>query len=79
MSSCTAGSKLLAESLAQCEDDDNIRQALLHVHTANEEALDWYQHRGFKVHATAVCTCPHCRTVMLHHTLSAAALAERTV
>lgn len=26
-----------------------IKHALLHVHTANTEALDWYQHRGFKV------------------------------
>jgi ribosomal protein S18 acetylase RimI-like enzyme len=26
-----------------------IKQALLHVHTANTAALDWYQHRGFKV------------------------------
>lgn len=44
-----AGSKLLAASLAECEGDDMIKQALLHVHTANEEALEWYQHRGFKV------------------------------
>lgn len=22
---------------------------MLHVHTANTEALEWYQHRGFKV------------------------------
>lgn len=43
------GSKLLEASLCECEGDDVIRQALLHVHTANTEAMDWYQHRGFKV------------------------------
>lgn len=44
-----AGSWLLAESLAQCEGDDVIKRALLHVHCGNTEALDWYQHRGFRV------------------------------
>lgn len=26
-----------------------IQQAVLHVHTANTEALEFYQRRGFKV------------------------------
>lgn len=51
------GSKLLEASLSECEGDDVIRQALLHVHTANTEALDWYQHRGFKVGAAPSDCC----------------------
>lgn len=29
-----------------------ITRALLHVHTGNTEALEWYQHRGFQVRPT---------------------------
>jgi hypothetical protein len=44
-----AGSKLLAESLSQCTEDPGITQAVLHVHTANAHALEWYERKGFLV------------------------------
>jgi ribosomal protein S18 acetylase RimI-like enzyme len=31
------------------QDDPAISRALLHVHAANSEALEWYQARGFEV------------------------------
>jgi ribosomal protein S18 acetylase RimI-like enzyme len=44
-----AGSQLLAASLAGCEDDPAIKRVLLHVHTPNTEALEFYSRKGFTV------------------------------
>ncbi|KAF8072627.1 Naa50 [Scenedesmus sp. PABB004] len=46
---CGLGSRLLAASLAECADDGAIREAVLHVHAANEEAREFYERRGFAV------------------------------
>jgi ribosomal protein S18 acetylase RimI-like enzyme len=43
------GSQLLAASLACCGEDAAIKRALLHVHTANTEALEFYSRKGFTV------------------------------
>lgn len=48
-----AGSRLLSESLAFCADDLAVKQALLHVHAGNEEALEFYTKRGFTVSQTS--------------------------
>ncbi|KAF6264442.1 acyl-CoA N-acyltransferase [Scenedesmus sp. NREL 46B-D3] len=46
------GSQLLAASLASCEGDPAIKHALLHVHTGNTEALEFYRRKGFTVTET---------------------------
>jgi ribosomal protein S18 acetylase RimI-like enzyme len=45
----SAGSQLLAASLACCEEDPAIKRVMLHVHTANTEALEFYSRKGFTV------------------------------
>lgn len=50
-----AGSRLLHESLAFCQEDPAIRKAKLHVHVGNEEALLFYQRQGFNVGIKQAC------------------------
>jgi ribosomal protein S18 acetylase RimI-like enzyme len=43
------GQKLLDLALAECADDPAITTAALHVHVSNDDAVAWYQKRGFAV------------------------------
>eukprot|EP00879_Flechtneria_rotunda_P022855 GHRR01024154.1.p1 GENE.GHRR01024154.1~~GHRR01024154.1.p1 ORF type:complete len:152 (+),score=34.67 GHRR01024154.1:461-916(+) len=46
------GSKLVEASLAACQSDPVIKQAVLHVHTANTDAVSFYERLGFKLRET---------------------------
>ena len=45
----TAGSKLLEKCLLEASQDDNIKEAYLHVQTNNEEAIRFYKLFNFNV------------------------------
>jgi hypothetical protein len=58
--SCFPGRQLLQKSLAAIEEDEAVKVAQLHVHTANTDAVEWYTKQGFKVSAFWVPTWGHC-------------------
>lgn len=43
------GSRLLEKCLSEASQDDNIKEAYLHVHTSNEEAIRFYTQFDFEV------------------------------
>ena len=44
-----AGSRLLQKSLSEASQDENIKEAYLHVQTNNEDAIHFYQRFDFEV------------------------------
>jgi ribosomal protein S18 acetylase RimI-like enzyme len=45
----SAGSKLLCYTLECAECDPQIKEAVVHMHSANEDARRFYERHGFKV------------------------------
>jgi ribosomal protein S18 acetylase RimI-like enzyme len=51
------GQKLLDLALAECAADPAITTAALHVHVSNDDAVAWYQKRGFAVKVLRLLLC----------------------
>lgn len=46
------GSSLLAQALKEAEQDENIKEAYLHVQSNNHEAMEFYAKCGFDIGET---------------------------
>ncbi|KAL3320948.1 N-alpha-acetyltransferase 50 [Cichlidogyrus casuarinus] len=42
------GTKLLQHVINHCKELDNVKSIMLHVHTINDDALEFYKRHGFK-------------------------------